>query len=89
MSDATEHVEVMLGEPHKAVLSMFMPVFIALMIGQINVFVDTVWCSSLGVDAMSAISTVSSIYFVLVGIGNGIGIGVNVAISRRIGAGDY
>ena len=89
MNDATQHVETMLGEPHRAVLSMFVPVFIALMIGQINVFVDTVWCSSLGLDAMSAISTVSSIYFILVGIGNGIGIGVNVAISRRIGAGDY
>ena len=89
MRDAANHVEVMLGEPHKAVVSMFVPVFIALMIAQINVFVDTVWCSSLGIDAMSAISTVSSIYFILVGIGNGIGIGVNVAISRRIGAGDF
>ena len=89
MRDVANHVEVMLGEPHKAVLSMFVPVFIALMIAQINIFVDTVWCSSLGIDAMSAISTVSSIYFIIVGIGNGIGIGVNVAISRRIGAGDF
>lgn len=88
MVDAGKNVDVMLGEPHRAVLSMFLPVFIALLIGQLNSFVDAVWCSSLGVEAMSAISVCSSLYFITVGIGNGIGIGANVAISRRIGAGD-
>ncbi len=88
MFDTGMNVDVMLGEPRRAVLSMFLPLFIALLIGQLNAFVDAVWCSSLGMDAMSAISLCSSLYFIMVGIGNGIGIGANVAISRRIGAGD-
>ena len=88
MFDTDRNVDVMLGEPRRAVLSMFLPVFIALLIGQLNTFVDAAWCSGLGLDAMSAITLCSSLYFMIVGIGNGIGIGANVAISRRIGAGD-
>ena len=85
---ATRGVQTMLGEPRRAVLSMVVPVFIALLIGYLNTLVDSVWCSSLGVNALSAINLVSSLYFVVVGIGNGVGVGLNVAISRRIGAGD-
>lgn len=81
-------VDLMLGEPRKAIRSMAVPVMIALLISQINTFVDSVWCSSLGVDALSAINLVSSVYFIVIGIGNGIGVGLNVAISRRIGEGD-
>ncbi len=89
MADAvTESVKTMLGEPRKAVLSMVVPVFIALLVGYLNTFVDSIWCSSLGVNALSAINLVSSLYFVIVGIGNGVGVGLNVSISRRIGAGD-
>lgn len=67
---------------------MVVPVFIALLVGYLNTFVDSIWCSSLGVNALSAINLVSSLYFVIVGIGNGVGVGLNVAISRHIGAGD-
>ena len=89
MADAvTKGVQTMLGEPRRAVLSMVVPVFIALLIGYLNSLVDSVWCSSLGVNALSAINLVSSLYFFVVGIGNGIGVGLNVAISRRIGEGD-
>ncbi len=85
---AEKDVEVMLGDPRKAILSMVIPIVIAFLIGQINMFVDTMWCSSLGVNAVSAISLVSSLYFLVMGIGNGIGVGLNVVISRFIGAGD-
>ncbi len=89
MADSVTHgVQTMLGEPRKAVLSMVGPVFIALLVGYLNSFVDSIWCSSLGVNALSAINLVSSLYFVIVGIGNGVGVGLNVAVSRRIGAGD-
>lgn len=84
----TRGVQTMLGEPRKAVLSMVGPVFVALLVGYLNTLIDSVWCSSLGVNALSAINLVSSLYFVVVGIGNGVGVGLNVAISRRIGAGD-
>ena len=81
-------VKVMLGDPKKAILSMIAPIMIAFLIGQLNLFVDSIWCSSLGPNVMSAIGLVMSIYFVFLGIGNGIGVGLNVCISRMIGAGD-
>ncbi len=84
MRDAEGNVDIMLGDPRRAVLSMFFPLFIALLIGQLNAFVDAVWCSSLGMDAMSAISLCSSLYFITVGVGNGIGIGANVASSHTM-----
>lgn len=84
----TKSVEVMLGEPHKAILSLAVPVFVSLVVSQVNIFVDNMWCSSLGIDALSAINLVSSLFFIIISIGNGIGVGINVAISRRIGAGD-
>lgn len=77
-----------MGEPKKAILSMVIPISISFLIGQINMFVDSMWCSSLGVNALSAISLVSSLFFLILGIGNGIGVGLNVSISRLIGAGD-
>lgn len=83
-----ESVKKLLGDPRKAILSMTIPILISIIIGQINMFVDTIWCSSLGIDALSAISLTSSLYFLIVGIGNGIGIGASVSISRCIGADD-
>ncbi len=85
---ANKDVETLLGEPKKAILSMVMPILIAMIVGQVNSFVDSMWCSSLGVNALSAISLVSSLYFLILGVGNGIGVGINVSISRKIGAGD-
>ena len=85
---ANKDVETLLGEPKKAILSMVAPILIAMIVGQVNSFVDSMWCSSLGVNALSAISLVSSLYFLILGIGNGVGVGINVSISRKIGAGD-
>lgn len=84
----TEDVKNMLGEPRKALFTMAVPMFISLIISQMNSFVDTFWCSNLGTDALAAVGIVSSLYFLLNGIGNGLGIGVSVAVSKRIGAGE-
>lgn len=85
---ANKNVETLLGEPKKAILSMVFPILIAMIVGQVNSFVDSMWCSSLGVNALSAIGLVSSLYFLLLGVGNGTGVGINVSISRKIGEGD-
>ena len=55
---------------------------------QLNNFVDNIWCSSLGVEAASAVSLVSTLYFFFPSTGAGIGLGMNVSISNAIGAGD-
>ena len=82
----TKDVQVLLGDPKKALLIMAGPLFVSLIISQLNTFVDTFWCSNLGLDALSAVGVVSSLYFLMAGIGNGLGIGMSVAISKHIGA---
>ena len=82
------NVEALLGEPKKAIHYMVIPVLVALIVAQLNNFVDKMWCSSLGVDAISAIALVSSLYFFFPTTGAGIGVGLNVTISNLLGAGD-
>jgi len=50
--------------------------------------VDNIWCSSLGVEAVSAVSLVSTLYFFFPSTGAGIGLGLNVTISNALGAND-
>lgn len=84
----TKDAEMLLGDPKKALRAMAVPMFITLAISQINSFVDSFWCSNLGADALAAVGIVSSLYFLLVGVGNGLGMGLTVAVSKRIGAGE-
>lgn len=84
--EMTKDVKVMLGDPKKALLIMAGPIFISLAVGQINSIVDTYWCSNLGLNALSAIGIVSSLYFLLNGIANGLSLGISISVARRIGA---
>lgn len=84
--EMTKDVKVMLGDPKKALFTMTGPLLISLAVGQINSIVDTYWCSNLGLNALSAVGIVSSLYFLLNGIGNGLGLGISISIARRIGA---
>lgn len=84
--EMTNDVKVMLGDPKKAMFIMASPIFVSLIVGQINSIVDTYWCSSLGLNALSAVGIVSSLYFLLNGIGQGLGLGLSISIAKRIGA---
>jgi len=86
MVEMTKDVKTLLGDPKKALLKMSVPLFISLIVSQINSFVDMFWCSNLGTDALAAVGIVSSFCFLLSGIGNGLGIGMSVAMAKRIGA---
>ena len=87
-SDPEKDTQTMLGDPKVAVFSMVVPFLISLMMNQVNMLADTAWCSGLGSEQVSAIQTVTPIYWVIFDVGLGIGLGCNVIISRRIGAGD-
>ena len=41
-------LQVLLGDPKKAILGMFLPFFIAFAVVEVNQFVDTYWVSGLG-----------------------------------------
>jgi len=87
-SDAERDVSLMMENPGRAVKLMAIPVGFALLIAQINSFVDAVWCSALGPGALSVIGLSAVLYLMIVGIGNGIGAGASVAVARRLGIDD-
>lgn len=88
MSDGTDDLRVMLGEPRRAVRAMAGPLIISFLVVQVNSFADTSWCSMLGVDPSSAVSTISPFYWIVSGIGTGIGVGAATAIARHLGRGE-
>jgi putative MATE family efflux protein len=89
MSDnaTSKDVQIMLGDPKKALIAFSIPIAVALFVQQGNNLVDSFWVTNLGGDAMAALGLIYPIYAVLIGIGNGMGIGVAAAIARKIGMG--
>ncbi len=81
-------IETMLGDPKRAISIMFVPLAVSYLVIQINLFVDTIWCSGLGSMASSAVSSMAPIYWIIADVGTGFGIGASAAIARRLGAGD-
>ncbi|MCL2296085.1 MAG: MATE family efflux transporter [Methanomassiliicoccaceae archaeon] len=84
---ATKGVNVLLGDPRKAIVAFSIPIAVALLAQQSNSLVDSFWVTGLGGNAMAALGLVSPIYSILVGIGSGLGIGASAAIARCIGMG--
>lgn len=88
MAGETKDLERMLGDPKKAIRSMLLPLVISYLVVQINLFADTSWCSGLGSNASSAVSTISPFYWIVSGLGTGLGIGAATAIARYLGRGE-
>lgn len=84
----TKGVDLLLGDPKKAVLIMAIPLLISLVAQSMNNIIDTVWVSGLGSSEVAATGFVLPLFLILVGVGNGIGVGASSAISKHIGAGD-
>jgi len=84
----TTDVEILLGNTKKALLAMAIPIMIANLIQSVNNIVDTVWLTSIGVEAQNAVNVIFPLFFLTIGFGNGIGVGASQAIARRIGAMD-
>ena len=82
-------LEVMLGDPKKAILSMFLPFFIAFAVVEVNQFVDTYWVSGLGNVAAEAVSTVVPIYGLIMCVGVGISVGATTTVSFALGQGRH
>ncbi len=85
--DAESKVTTLLGDPRKAILAMFLPILLSLMVSEVNTLADRAWCSGLGVDAIATIAVVRPIYNVYVSLGSGLGVGAAAVIARKIGAG--
>jgi len=100
-SNETKGVKTLLGDPKKAIVSLAIPMILAMFIQTMYNFVDALWVSGFGANiftsvlvpntgkfALAAIGFVLPVYMMMIAISIGIGIGSSSAISRRIGAGD-
>ena len=100
-SNQTEGVKTLLGEPKKAILTLAVPMIIAMSVQTIYNLVDALWVSGFGSNwftsvgvpetgpgALAAIGFVLPFFFMAIAISNGVGVGGGSALSRRIGARD-
>ncbi|MFA6709913.1 MAG: MATE family efflux transporter [Candidatus Methanomethylophilaceae archaeon] len=79
---------MLLGNPKKAILTMVVPIAVAMMVETANNLIDAFWVVGLGSDAMAAVGLIFPLFFIMISVGNGIGIGASFAVSKNIGSGD-
>lgn len=84
--DADARVELLLGNPRKAIIAMAIPIILSMIVAEINTLADRAWCSGMGVEAMASVALIRPIYCVYVGLGSGLGVGAAAVISRYLGA---
>ena len=87
-NNKTKGVEILLGNPKRAIIKLAWPMIIAMSVHTIYNVVDAIWVSGLGADALAAVGFFFPFFFMAMAIGVGLGIGGGSAISRRIGAED-
>ena len=84
-SDNSNSVDIMLGNPKRALISMSIPLIISLLISSLYNLIDAAWVSGLGADALAGVGFFTPIFMILVGFGNGLAAGASFAISKYIG----
>ena len=84
-NDNSNSVDIMLGNPKKALINMSIPLIISLLISSLYNLIDAAWVSGLGADALAGVGFFTPVFMILVGFGNGLGAGAAFAISKYIG----
>ena len=83
---ANKNVELMRGEPEKAVKKLAIPIMISMILTALYNIIDGIWVAGLGPTAIAGIGFVTPIFMVLNGASVGLGNGATSSISRFIGA---
>lgn len=83
---ANKNVELMRGEPEKAVKKLAIPIMISMILTALYNIVDGIWVAGLGTTAIAGIGFVTPIFMVLNGASVGLGNGATSSLSRFIGA---
>ena len=84
----TNGVNTLLGDPKKAIITLAIPMIIAMSVQTLYNLTDAVWVSGIGASALAAVGFVFPFFFMALSIASGLGIGGGSAISRYIGAND-
>ena len=83
---ANKNVELMRGEPERAVKKLAIPIMISMILTALYNIVDGIWVAGLGPTAIAGIGFVTPIFMVLNGASVGLGNGATSSIARFIGA---
>ena len=85
MESNSSIVELCRTNPKKAINRLAVPTILSMLIMIANSAIDSIWVAFINNDAVTALSFISPLYFIIVGVGIGIGAGVNSIISRFSG----
>nr|WP_294999392.1 MATE family efflux transporter [uncultured Methanobrevibacter sp.] len=86
--EKNENVEMITGDPKKAINKLAFPIIASMFLIFANNIIDSIWVAGLGPDPLAALGYVTPLFLIMVGFGNGLGAGGNSLISRYIGAED-
>lgn len=86
--EKNENVEMITGDPKKAINKLSIPIIASMFLIFANNIIDSIWVAGLGPDPLAALGYVTPLFMIMVGFGNGLGAGGNSLISRYIGAED-
>ena len=86
MNLANKNVELMRGNPEKAVKTLAIPIMISMLLTASYNIIDGIWVAGLGQAAIAGIGFVTPIFMILNGVSVGLGSGATSSISRFVGA---
>jgi putative MATE family efflux protein len=84
----TKGLKALLGDPKKAILTLSLPMIVAMVVQTLYNLINRIWVSGLGTDAAAAVGFAFPLLFMGTAIATGLGVGGGSAISRKIGARD-
>ena len=81
----TQGVNLLRGDPKKAVLKLSLPLMLSMMIISLYNIIDSFWVAGLGADQLAAVGFVIPLEFLIISIGTSLGAGISSVVSRYIG----
>jgi len=88
LQNQTKGVKALLGDPKKAILTLSLPMIVAMVVQTLYNLINRIWVSGLGTEASAAVGFAFPLLFMGTAIATGLGVGGGSAISRKIGAKD-
>jgi putative MATE family efflux protein len=84
----TKGLKALLGDPKKAILTLSLPMIVAMVVQTLYNLINRIWVSGLGTESAAAVGFAFPLLFMGTAIATGLGVGGGSAISRKIGAKD-
>ena len=76
--EENERVELLRGDPKKAINKLALPMIASMLLMSANNIIDSIWVAGLGADPLAALGFITPLFLILVGIGAGLGAGANL-----------